>query len=581
MGGSPDSAYVFAPVTEVDESELLARFGAADPWSPVSLSDLPSALVDSVGREDWIRAKADLANVMDGLSTDGIYGRALLQLVQKVPIGIDPILDRWRAAIAIDHGHWDDLRRCLEGAPFAAGELEMFREALQMSVNKIGARPTDPPLESPFAAYEFQLTGRWSWYKQWAKHLPQVDYASSRFARPDVPARHLRNRMLHHAVHMASGEAQGGRLPTAAALAREGKIMSDEGEPLRDIAADLEVLTLLAMGEAQQQPLRFVERTPSARGLSPLGTLEWILHVMPFLSLVSEDWFEATARLMQRIAGRMGSPKAQLVANTWTAAAQIGTVERPPRRTDLPAVLASARGAQVGLRVLPQLLSARLSGRYTEFQEAEKLARAAGNVWAQVSALTWMVSIDPSPAVSRRLAQLIRASGWRRPVLVPPSILSDAVLGLVATGLRGQELIELALASGKATTAAEVASRHASDSRLPEGTRALGVEALAKIGTTHARGILATVGRTNDSVGRLAHRAAAKFPGAVGLTDREVEVLDLAGHGLTNRQIAERLTLSHHTVARHLSNARDKLGAANRADAAVRLGRLTEGRVND
>ena len=560
---------------------MIASLGAADPWAPVSLAALPSALVDSVDRADWMRAKADLADVMDGLSTDGIYGRALLQLVQKLPIGIDPVIDRWRAAIAIDHGHWDDLRRCLEGTPFAARELETFREALQRSVNQIAARPTDPPLESPFAAYEFQLTGRWSWYKLWARRLPQVDYATSRFARPDVPARHLRNRMLHHAVHMASGEAQGGRLPTAAALGREGKIMSDEGEPLRDIAADLEVLTLLAMGESQSQPLRLAERTTTSRGLSPLGTLEWLLHVMPFLTLMNDDSFEAAARLMQRIAGRMGSPKAQLVANTWTAAAQIGTAERPPRRSDLPAVLTNARGAQLGLRVLPQLLSARLSGRYTEFQETERLARTAGNVWAQVSALTWMVSIDPSPAVARRLAQLIRVSGWRRPVLVPSSILSDAALGLVATDVRGQELIELALASGKATTAAEVASRHASDSRLPEATRAMGVEALAKIGTTHARGILAAVGRSGDSVGQLAHRAAARAPRTVGLTDREVEVLDLAGQGLTNRQIADRLTLSHHTVARHLSNARDKLGAANRADAAVRLGRLTGGRVSD
>ena len=44
--------------------------------------------------------------------------------------------------------------------------------------------------------------------------------------------------------------------------------------------------------------------------------------------------------------------------------------------------------------------------------------------------------------------------------------------------------------------------------------------------------------------------------------------------GLTNREIAERLTLSQHTIARHLANARVKLGAANRTEAALKLEQL-------
>jgi DNA-binding CsgD family transcriptional regulator len=50
--------------------------------------------------------------------------------------------------------------------------------------------------------------------------------------------------------------------------------------------------------------------------------------------------------------------------------------------------------------------------------------------------------------------------------------------------------------------------------------------------------------------------------------------LQLAGTGLTNREIAERLSLSQHTIARHLANARVKLGAANRTEAAVKLEEL-------
>jgi DNA-binding CsgD family transcriptional regulator len=45
---------------------------------------------------------------------------------------------------------------------------------------------------------------------------------------------------------------------------------------------------------------------------------------------------------------------------------------------------------------------------------------------------------------------------------------------------------------------------------------------------------------------------------------------------MTNRQIGEKLFLSPHTVARHLANARGKLGAANRAEAAVLLRRPSE-----
>lgn len=45
----------------------------------------------------------------------------------------------------------------------------------------------------------------------------------------------------------------------------------------------------------------------------------------------------------------------------------------------------------------------------------------------------------------------------------------------------------------------------------------------------------------------------------------------MAGSGLTNREIGAKLALSPHTVARHLANARGKLGAANRTEAATRL----------
>jgi ATP/maltotriose-dependent transcriptional regulator MalT len=65
-----------------------------------------------------------------------------------------------------------------------------------------------------------------------------------------------------------------------------------------------------------------------------------------------------------------------------------------------------------------------------------------------------------------------------------------------------------------------------------------------------------------DHVGATSRRAAA-------LTGREVEVLALVAEGLSNREIGERLVLSRHTVARHLSNIMTKLGVGSRAAATA------------
>ena len=55
-----------------------------------------------------------------------------------------------------------------------------------------------------------------------------------------------------------------------------------------------------------------------------------------------------------------------------------------------------------------------------------------------------------------------------------------------------------------------------------------------------------------------------------GLTDREVEVLDLLDEGLRNAEIAERLHLSEKTVGHHVSAILAKLGASSRLEAVRR-----------
>lgn len=57
------------------------------------------------------------------------------------------------------------------------------------------------------------------------------------------------------------------------------------------------------------------------------------------------------------------------------------------------------------------------------------------------------------------------------------------------------------------------------------------------------------------------------------LTQRETEVLQLLGHGLTNKEIADRLVISAKTVEHHVSQVLGKLGLRSRAEAAAFLAR--------
>lgn len=61
------------------------------------------------------------------------------------------------------------------------------------------------------------------------------------------------------------------------------------------------------------------------------------------------------------------------------------------------------------------------------------------------------------------------------------------------------------------------------------------------------------------------------------LTERERDVLALLASGLTNAQIAERLIIQESTVKYHLQNVFQKLGVANRTEAAQIYYRETQG----
>jgi len=69
--------------------------------------------------------------------------------------------------------------------------------------------------------------------------------------------------------------------------------------------------------------------------------------------------------------------------------------------------------------------------------------------------------------------------------------------------------------------------------------------------------------------------AVAATPGLIdALTARELQVLQLLAAGRSNRRIAAELVVTLDTVKKHVGHVLDKLGAANRTEAAARARQL-------
>lgn len=104
---------------------------------------------------------------------------------------------------------------------------------------------------------------------------------------------------------------------------------------------------------------------------------------------------------------------------------------------------------------------------------------------------------------------------------------------------------------------------------IGQACRALGDEDGCRLELDAARQVMEALGATTElaRIERLATTSAAEHPG--GLSDREVEVLQLVAGGASNKAIAAELVISEHTVARHLQNIYTKLGVDSRTAAAA------------
>jgi DNA-binding CsgD family transcriptional regulator len=515
--------------------------------------------------------RRELSTVMDGAITDGAYGRELLQLVLTLPAGVDPVFDRFRAMAMLDHGDWDGIRATLPSQSIEPLEIQGKSDILTAPVERSGL-PTTNSLYQRLALeiMEYQASNAAGSFRRWAQSVSSVS-PQDLWQRDDVPlGRHLRYRQLQDTTLLAVAESQAGRLHVAHALASEATRLGDEGEPLKLLASDISELARRAMGDNNEFELMALQRICESTGPSPLGSGEIIHYQIHLLPLAGDEALEWAARVFGHIASRFASPRWQLQADAWKVASDLraGAVGH---KTELAGLAARARRATPGLKALPTYLVGFSQRSYGAFEESARLGRRSGNVWLQVSAMTWMTALDPRPEVGKRLRQLLEASGWRRLVLVPTEIAADAALGMTSLGERSDAILELALIADRPNVTTELISRYIDDPKTPMATRLSAVNALGRVGTTHAREILSRLAQRRDDVGKAAAKTA-EGP-TYGLSEREIEVLSLAADGLTNRQIGEKLFLSPHTIARHLANARAKLGASNRAEAAVRLHR--------
>ena len=108
-----------------------------------------------------------------------------------------------------------------------------------------------------------------------------------------------------------------------------------------------------------------------------------------------------------------------------------------------------------------------------------------------------------------------------------------------------------------------------SEVRIAEACLSLGDRESARLALEAARATFEWLGATPDleRIDRLGTERAGDRAGP--LTARELEVLRLVAAGKTNRDIADALTISPHTVGRHLQNIFMKLDLSSRAAATA------------
>ena len=209
-------------------------------------------------------------------------------------------------------------------------------------------------------------------------------------------------------------------------------------------------------------------------------------------------------------------------------------------------------------------------------------------VQAKEQASVRVLVVDDHPiwrdAVARDLAAAgfaVRASvgEGRQALRIAPGLdCAVAVLDLHLPDLSGPELIRGLLercpalrilvlsASGEQQDVLDAVKAGASGYLLKSASSSELVDAARRTAAGDAVFTPGLAGLVLGEYRRLAERAPEEETDTPRLTERETQVLRLVATGLSYRQIAERLTLSHRTVQNHVHNTLTKLQLHNRIE---------------
>jgi DNA-binding NarL/FixJ family response regulator len=158
----------------------------------------------------------------------------------------------------------------------------------------------------------------------------------------------------------------------------------------------------------------------------------------------------------------------------------------------------------------------------------------------------------------------VRVCAATRPAVLVCDLQMPGLSGVEVTRAVVQDGVRVLVlsASGEQADVLEAVKAGASGYLVKSASAAELVDAVRR---TAAGDAVFTPGLAGLVLGEYRRMASGPADDAPRLTERETEVLRLVAKGLTSKQVAERLVLSHRTVENHVQNTLSKLQLHNRA----------------
>ena len=164
-------------------------------------------------------------------------------------------------------------------------------------------------------------------------------------------------------------------------------------------------------------------------------------------------------------------------------------------------------------------------------------------------------------------AQALRAAGAVRPDVVVLDLQLPDITGVEVThGILAtcpQSRVLILSANGEQQDVLDAVKAGAVGYIVKSASRA---EFLDAVRRTAAGDAVFSPGLAGLVLGEFRRLAASPAPDTPRLTEREAEILGMVGTGLSYKQIAQRLVLSHRTVQNHVQNTLAKLHLHNRGE---------------